>query len=278
MSQDLIENRFLTIPVSAFVFSLVLHGSFLIFFVSIPILESMGISILPKKKILQDAYQSFIQVDVVALPDTLPNERPSLDTALPIVDKPAQAIEPEKVETKKDDVLISPEAKKEEEAKKAAEQKKKVEQEAKEKDRKKQADQEKALKKIQEEAKREAALKALNDKGGKVGRKKLSGNVLSKGTSLTGVVGTAKDQYAGRIVQAALQNFNIYFWQQKKGLAAVVHLELFPTGKVRSRQIIKKSIDATYDSAVLQAIDAATFPPPEDPSILDEGFNITFIP
>jgi TolA protein len=273
MNSHLLDHRFLNIPLSALAFSLAIHFGVVLMVALSPIFESLGLSIFPKKK-MDEIYQGFIQVDVVALPDMLPNEKSSIDTALPIVDKPEKSKE-ENVDTlKKDDLALF------EEAKKAEDVKKKAETEAKHKalEKKKLADQEKALKRLQEEAKREAALKSLQNKSGKAGRGKLAGNVLSKGNSLTGAVGTAKDQYGGRVLEAIKQNFNIYFWQQKKGLSAVIHLELFPTGKVRSREIVKRSSDPTYDSAVLQAIDAAYFPAPEEPSVVEGGFDITFIP
>jgi TolA protein len=263
--------------------SLIAHLVLILMFVSAPMLEKLGI--LKRKPLIDNVYQTFIQVDVVALPDLLPGQKQSMDTSLPIVDKPAAEPEPAKeeksAEDKKDDVMTSQEAEKEA-AKAKAEAKKKKEaaekEKEKEKEKKRQAEQEKALKKLEEEAKREAAIKSLQSKAGKKGRQKLAGNVLSKGTSLTGAVGTAKDQYTGRIVDAIKEHFNIYLWTQKKGLLAVLRLEFFSNGKVKNRQIIKKSSDPTYDSAVLQAVDAATFPVPEDPAILNEIFDITFSP
>jgi TolA protein len=279
-----LEHRFFDVPLSAFGISLLVHLMALLLFISAPLLERVGI--LKKKQFSKDIYQTFIQVDVVALPDLLPGQRQSLDTSVPLVESPAHEPVPAKEETaeKKDDVMTIEESREEAkaraEAKKKAEaiEKEKVKAREKEKEKKRAAEQEKALKKLAEEAKREAAVKALQSKAGTKGRQKISGNILSKGTALKGAIGTAKDQYTGRIVQAALEQFNVYSWQQKKGLKTVIHLELYSTGKVKSRQVVQRSVDPLYDSAVLQAIDQATFPAPEDPSVLSEGFDITFIP
>lgn len=273
-----LEHRFLDVPLSAFGVSLLVHLGALLLFVSAPFLEQLGI--LKKKQFSSEMYQTFIQVDVVALPDLLPGQQKSLDTSLPIVETPSTAeekVEEDTTSKKDDDVMTTEETKAEAKAK--ADAKKKAEEKAAfEKEKKRLAEQEKALKKLAEEAKREAALKALQGKAGKSGRQKLAGNKLSKGTSLTGAVGTAKDAYAGRVVEAIKEHFNIYFWQQKKGLSAVLRLEFYSNGKVKNRQIIKKSIDPTYDSAVLAAVDAASFPVPEDPAVIGDSFDITFNP
>ena len=79
---------------------------------------------------------------------------------------------------------------------------------------------------------------------------------------------------------AIRKHFNIYLWQQKKAaLTADIYLEVYPTGKVKLRRVVKASADPLFDSAVLQAIDASQpLPVPDDISVLKEGFQITFKP
>ena len=85
--------------------------------------------------------------------------------------------------------------------------------------------------------------------------------------------------YYALVVQKIREKFNIYNWQQKKALVAVVHIELFPTGRVRSTKILKRSSDRLYDSAVLQAIqEADPLPAPDDPSVIEGGLDFEFRP
>ena len=61
------------------------------------------------------------------------------------------------------------------------------------------------------------------------------------------------------------ERFYIMPSQRNRGLNNTVHLELYPTGRVRSKQLVKSSADSLFDSAVLQAIDdAQPLPLPED--------------
>ena len=212
--------------------------------------------------------QSFVQVDVVGLPDhTL---RDKINPLLPEVAKPEATTAKINPETRpvEPDIMSD----------KAQNQKKAETEKAKEKaERKKQ--QERALREALEETKRQQALKGLQNESGARGRGKLKGNRLSEGTSSTGMVGTAKDKYIGILTESIKQQFNVFSWQQKKGLVAEVQLLLLPNGRVKWRKIIKPSRDVLYDSAVLQAIDdAQPFPIPEDRSLIRDEITINFKP
>jgi len=138
---------------------------------------------------------------------------------------------------------------------------------------------EEALKKVQEDLKREEALKALRKETENLGRGPLKGNKLSQGTSSFGTVGTSKDRYIGILTETIKQQFNIFSWQQKKGLVAEVTLMLQANGRVKWRKITRPSQDLMYDSAVLQAIDEAQpFPVPEDKSLIADEIRINFKP
>jgi colicin import membrane protein len=234
------------------------------------------------KKLDKDLYQNFIQVDVVALPDQLISDKTKPDTTLPIVDKPQSSKEEVKPD-KEDPVLEAKEeaakAKAEMEAKRQADIKKKEEIKATQ-EKKRKAEQEKALKRLQQEADREAALKTLaKNQDGKKGRQKLAGNILSKGTAATGKVGTAKDQYTALVAKAISDHFNYFPWQKKKNLVAYVYLEIYKTGRLKFRKVVKGSVDPTFDSAVLQAVDESQpLPVPEDLSVISDGITIEFKP
>lgn len=277
MRTDVLNHRFLDIPFSSILLSFAIHLLIPISVITVKGLEGLGIHLFPREKVIKDAYQSFIQVDVVALPDQAINEKFDFDPSSAPVDH-VQTNAEEVVPEKEDDTLKLKEDAETKAAEKKAEElalKKKKDQE----DKKRVAEQEKALKKLQAEAKREQALKALQDKSGKKGRQKLAGNILSQGTSAKGMIGTAADRYTAILTEAIKKHFNIYLWQTKKNLEASVEFELYPTGRVRKRKIAKSSGDSSYDSAILKAIDdSQPLPLPDDPLLIDQEYNITFKP
>jgi TonB family protein len=294
MSSEALNQRFLYVPRSALYASLLAHFGLLLCFLTVKVLEHFHIHLFAPKPPIKEMYQEYIQVDVVGLPQNLVKDVDKTDATLPVVDKPLKTTdetEHEKPAPPPESTLQAPGDKvqktKEEalkdEAQKQAEAKKKKEEEdaarkAKELKDAQQARQ-KALKKLKDQANREAALKALAEKKGKAGRAKLAGNLLSKGTATSGMIGDARDRYGALVTQKIREHFNIFTWQKKKGLVAVVYIEIYPTGRVRQSKIIKRSIDPTYDTAVLEAIDEAQpLPVPDDLSILDGGLTVEFRP
>ena len=282
MSSEALNQRFLFIPKSALLASAILHGLVLFSFITVKILDHFGIHLFSKPLLnTKELYQDFIQVDVVALPDQMFGEK--VDTALPVVDKPAQAEEPKPVTKEPEpekivapDEMVNPEV---DAKKKAAAEKEKKVAEAKAKAEKQKVEQENALKKLQEEASREAALKSLAAKSGKKGRASLKGNRLSQGTGTSGMVGTPSDRWGALLRQRILENLNLYQWQKKKGIEAVVFLRIYPNGRIRERKIVKPSMDSTYNASVLQAIDASQpLPVPDEASLYEEGINLVFRP
>lgn len=282
-TSDTFETRVFNLPKTAVIWSLILHASLPLWILTYQILERNHL--LPfnnPQKMNKELYQNFIQVDVVALPDQLISDKTKPDTTLPIVDKP-QNVKEEVKPDKEDPILEAKEeaakAKAEMEAKRQAEIKKKEEVKATQ-EKKRKAEQEKALKRLQQEADREAAMKNLaKNQEGQKGRQKLSGNILSKGTATIGKVGTNKDQYAALVAKAINDHFNYFPWQKKKNLVAYVYLEIYKTGRLKFRKVVKGSTDSTFDSAVLQAVDESQpLPIPEDLSVISDGITIEFKP
>lgn len=269
MRQDyFIDLPSLNISKRALTISICLHLSLPFVILTVQWIEKTGI-FSTKTELKKENIQSYIQVDVVALPDELIKDRPNPDVMQPIVDKVKKIETP--VEQKQQEAAMELPAKKENLPKESL-----VE------DRRKA--QEKALKKMAEEAKRESALKALAKKEAKsreekIGRKKMAGNILSKGTASSGALGAAKEQYTALVAEAIKSHFNIFPWQKKKNLVAVVYLEIFPTGKLKERRLLQKSSDSTFDTAVLQAVELSQpLPVPEDLSVVKEGITIEFKP
>lgn len=260
------SDSFLGIPRSAFIASVILHGFLFIALIMFSTFKEDGLlGFLLNKKNQENLYQSFVQVDLVGLPDQLINQ--NVNPLLPEVEKPESNPSPAPITEKKSeepDVMEEPDEKKEPSKKNSSKQN---------------LEKDKAMKAALEEAEREQALKGLSNQTGKKGRGKIKGNKLSEGTSSSGIVGTAKDKYIGILTESIKQQFNVFSWQQKKGLMAEVKLVLLPNGKVKWRKIIKPSRDVLYDSAVLQAIDdAQPFPVPEDKGLLQDEITINFRP
>jgi colicin import membrane protein len=281
MTSDELNWRFLHAPKAFLYLSVAFHLCIPLFFGTVMVLDKLGWSLLGPRRQTKEVYQEFIQVDVVGLPDQLLGQMDNVDTSLPQSEKP---IPPAKVEeaaappeTKgeekgktEEDIMASLEAKRVAEAAKV-----KAEQEKKEKEREAK-EREQALKQIEADAKREAALKELADSGS---RGKLKGNLLSKGTSAKGLIGTAKDRYISLIAKKVKDNFNIFSWQKKRGLVGVVFLKVNAQGKLKERRIVRASKDPIFDSALLQAVDeSAPYPIPDDDSVLREGITIEFRP
>lgn len=263
MSSEALNFRFMYIPWTAFWVSLVIHLSLPFGMGVVKILDHFGIHSFPPRVII-DPYQEFVQVDVVGLPDVQIKDLEKLDATMPVVPKPETSVDTAKPGADTASMIAEQEAK----DLKEREQKKRVEEE-------KQKNQ--ALKKLEQEAKREAALKDLLKKPGKEGRQELKGNIKAKGTATVGAIGEMKELYTSLVKQKIKENFFIMPSQRGLGLIAIVRMEIYPNGRLKSRKVVKPSTDPLYDSAVLQAVDESQpFPTPEDISIVSSPFTITF--
>jgi colicin import membrane protein len=262
---EMASHQFIKIPKPALIGSLLFHFILAGTVIFMSSTKGMSLADLFFGKKSEISAQSFVQVDVVGLPDQLVNEK--INPLLPEVAKPETSTQ-KPVETKTAPKDVMEDALSKTKKEKASDKQKEKEQER-----------EQALREALEEAKREQALKGLQNKGGPKGRGKIKGNRLSEGTSSSGVVGTAKDKYVGILTESIKQQFNIFSWQQKKGLVAEVKLMLLSNGRVKWRKIVKPSRDLLYDSAVLQAIDdAQPFPIPEDRGLIEDEITINFKP
>lgn len=247
---------------NALIFSFAFHLLLSLFLVSLSSLSqpSWLISLLGVP--LPREAPTFVQVDLVGLPDQLTNEKinpllPEMNqktkSLSPPLSSPSKTIKSEVPNdlSKSDQMIL--------EAKKAQKRSK--------------------IQSAMEELRREEALKSLRNETNISGRAKIKGNKVSQGTSSFGTVGTAKDKYIGILTESIKQQFNIFSWQKKTGLVAEVSLMILGNGRVRWRKIVKPSNDVMFDSAVLQAIDdAQPFPIPEDKSLIAEEVRINFKP
>jgi len=274
MSEAVDQQGFIYVPRKIIIISLIVHVTLPMLYLGVVGLEKLGIKLFPASKNPVEVYQNFIQVDMVALPDELMNQKVDIDPTLPIVEKASSAQEQVAAQEEADAMHLAEEkaaaekakAEKEKKATEAAEKKAKIEKE-------------KALKAMEREAEKENALKGLKEKAGEKGRQKISGNLLSKGTAMSGKVGTAKDRYSALVAMKIRENFNIFPWQKKKGLATNVYIEITAQGRIKEKKLMKQSRDPVFDAAVLQAIEASQpLPVPEDMSLVSDGIQLEFRP
>lgn len=307
LSSPLLEPKFLDVSRRAVLWSLILHLAIPLGFVTTDALNLTSFDLFGKKH-KDQLYQSFIQVDMVALPEEVGLDRKFVDPTLPLRNEtilppevsttappPTQEefIFPSKADKTEQDLKAKLEAEKREmelaEAKRKAEaEKKKKEEEEKKKKAeaeklRRQKEQKAALEKLQKEAEREQALRALEksaeEKDGKAGREKIAGNILSKGTSTRGKIGADRDAYLAIVQETVTANFNVYPWLSRKTLEAHVLIKVARTGKITQRTLVKSSGNPRYDSSALGAVDATRqLPPTDDEGILQEGITIVFRP
>ncbi|MBI4403248.1 MAG: cell envelope integrity protein TolA [Deltaproteobacteria bacterium] len=271
---EAVNERFLSLPTSAILFSLILHVAIPLTFLTVGVLDNFGIHLFPKSRKIRDAFQSYVQVDIVGLPEMPIKDNVFIDPSIPVVDKPAFPSEKPAAEEQSEKIQQNSKNKSETDELTLPDKAKK--------ERLAQAEQ--ALKKLRDEVNREKALKALAmAKGAKEGRSKIAGNIVSKGTATKGKIGSEREIYESQLISAIKQHFDIYTWQGRKKLESGVAVQLLATGKIKYKKVIKPSSDPHFDSAVLKAIDAAQpLPLPTDldlrEEVLRDGVEIGFRP
>lgn len=280
MTSDELNRRFVYSPRKFLVWSLLFHLGVVGFMGVYQVLDKFNLTPFPKKKdLMEQVYQEFVQVDVVDLPDILMKDLDKIDASLPVVDDPQELPKPVDVPAEDPEAMAELEAAKKakaEEAKQKAEEAKRLAEEAKKKKEAEKQAREEALRKLEEEAKRADALAALEKEAG---RKQLKGNIVSKGSATKGNIGTAKDQYRSLIAKKIKEHFNVFSWQKKKNLLAVVFIKVGPDGRLLEKKIVQSSSDRLYDSAVLEAVqEAEPLPLPRDMSLVADGITIEFRP
>lgn len=197
-------------------------------------------------------YQSAIRVDIVGLPEktkTLPEPEAKLE------EKPAPPpkVEP-KVEKQSDSISI----KKKPNSKKA---------------------QEEALAKL----KAMSALENIEKEIERENQKKAAavrGNILSQGEALKGIQQTQAASYVQKLTAHIKDKWVLPNYLSTAGLAAQALVQIDQRGIIIKKVLTKSSGNTTYDSLVLNAIDASS-PCPEPPSFLVDmvkyrGVNISF--
>jgi colicin import membrane protein len=207
-----------------------------------------------------------IQVDMVGLPDkieptTLPPPAAAKENPKPA---PAPKEEPKPVEKPAEKAAVKPELPKHQPKKDDSinlDKNKASQQSAIEK-LKAMA----ALEKIKEEVADEKKKPAPSSTGANTSEpSKIKGNMVSPGTSLTGLNKLQHDNYGAELNRHIKQHWTLPEWLSKRELKAQVVVYIDTRGNVLERKIVKSSGNPSYDEEVLAAVDkSAPFPPPPE--------------
>lgn len=214
-----------------------------------------------------------VRVDMVGLPDkvdpkTLPapseakeNPKPAPTPKAepsPIVEKPAEKAPPKKAEA------VKPELPKHQPKKDDGinlEKNKASQQSAIEK-LKAMAALEKIKDEVAEEKKKTPPPGTGKDDSGAA---KVKGNMVSPGTSLTGLNKLQHDTYGADLDRHIKQHWALPEWLAKRDLKAQARVFIDTRGNILGRKIVKSSGNPSYDEEVLATIDkAAPFPAPPE--------------
>lgn len=208
-------------------------------------------------------YQSAVRVDLVALPDKLPENfqpPPKVEEAKPT---PPEKVEPTpaiKLEEKK--TLPT----KQEPDKINLDKTKQRQQEALAKLKSNQA-----LENLKKKMAQDKKMAGMNE-AAKAQPVKLKGNILSAGTELKGLNKLQHDNFVADLDRHIKQNWALPQWLANKDYRAQVLLKIDEKGQIILRQIYKSSGNQNYDDVVLDTIDrSAPFPPPPEKFIAIVG-------
>lgn len=241
-------------------------------------LHALVISIFTLKTVFFDPepidFSQAVRVDMVGLPDktepkdlTVPpaqeNPKPALPEKEPVKEKPAEKppekVAEKKIEKPKPEPVKLPPAKTKEDGINL-EKVKSQQQNALEK-LKAMA----ALDKIKEQVAEEKKKAPAGTGKAATGSAPIKGNVLSPGTSLTGLTKLQHDNYAADLDRHIKQNWAIPEWLAKRDFKAQAVVYLDSRGNILGRKIVKSSGNPSYDEEVLATIDrSAPFPAPPE--------------
>jgi colicin import membrane protein len=93
----------------------------------------------------------------------------------------------------------------------------------------------------------------------------VKGNIISPGTSLTGLSRLQMDDYQGQLDIHVKKHWYVPEWLAKKKFMAIARVFVDETGIVIGKKIEKASGNASFDESVLSTIDSSSpFPPPPE--------------
>lgn len=121
-----------------------------------------------------------------------------------------------------------------------------------------------ALDKIKEDVEAEKRKESAQGKKDE-GAAKIKGNILSPGSSITGLAKLQHDTYAADLDSHIKQHWALPEWLAKRDLKAQALVQIDSRGNILGRKIVKSSGNPSYDEEVLATIDrSAPYPAPPE--------------
>jgi colicin import membrane protein len=122
-----------------------------------------------------------------------------------------------------------------------------------------------ALEKIQEDVDKEKIKQLQGNGKASAANPKIRGNVLSPGSSLTGLAKLQHETYASELDRHIKERWALPEWLANRDLKAQVKVFFDEHGNIIRRKIVKSSGNPNYDEEVLATIDrSAPFPSPPE--------------
>jgi colicin import membrane protein len=205
-------------------------------------------------------YAAAVRVDIVALPDKMPEQPlpPKQEEAVKPLPNPEPApknppkevtVEEKPVKAPKKDMEAISLSKEKNKQKEALEKLKAMA----------------AIEEMRRETEKAPPKKMAGIGDAKMQPGKIKGNILSPGTALTGLSRLQHDNYLSSLDQQIKQNWFLPEWLAKKPLRAQIRLKIDDKGRVLSREIALSSGNSSYDELALETIDkSAPFAPPPE--------------
>ncbi len=226
---------------------------------------------LPEKDMV---FESAIRVDLVALPDKLPNKPEPPKQEPP----PKQEVEPEippppKPQMQEKEILNQETLAPKVNIKKPEIKKPDPIELLKMKDRQKDSftklKNQDSIDKLRAESEREKAKTEIHTKVAQ-----FKGNVLSPGTALTGLNKLQHEDFQNLIDRHVKQFWLLPQWLASKNLAARLRVRIDANGVLISREILRSSGNADFDEIVLETVQKANpFPKPPDKFVSIYGYD-----
>ncbi len=121
-------------------------------------------------------------------------------------------------------------------------------------------------------------MKETKEKGVEQKKEIVKGNVLSAGSSLTGLNKIEFNQYIGDLDARVKSHWALPEWMASLNLRAEISIKIDKTGQIIEKTFLLKSGNSDFDNYVLSAIDQSNpFPPPPEKFIDLVGIRgITF--
>lgn len=122
-----------------------------------------------------------------------------------------------------------------------------------------------ALEKIKQEASSTPAKPTESASTSEAEPAKVKGNILSPGTSLTGLAKLQHDNFASDLDRHIKQHWSLPEWLARRDFKAQARVFIDSRGNILGRKIVKSSGNPSYDDEVLATIDrSAPFPAPPE--------------